>query len=112
MKYIKKYETLYDEDPIEVGEYVKCTENSIEKETLKNFLKNNVGRIVMYDIELGKYPYKITFDDIPINILSEFFAYSDYLKCYTRSFERAEILVHSKNKEDIVHLMSANKYNL
>lgn len=112
MKHIKKFENVNDEQPLEVGEYVICRDSSIENDNLTNFLKNNIGRIVMYDTDFGEYPYKVTYDNIPTEIQNKYFVFFESLNCYVRSFKREEFIVHSKINGDLKHLIAANKYNL
>ena len=112
MKYIKKFESIEDVSIIKVGEYVMCIESTIEDDLLNNFLENNIGRVVFHDTEFKNYPYKVTFDNIPNEVENKYFIYVDYLNCSVRTFKGTEILAHSKNKEDILPLLAATKYNL
>jgi len=110
MKYIKTYEDI-DNEP-KVGDYVMCHElddtsriSNINKDEINIFLDVNIGQIQEYD---NRKWYEVEYENIPQELIGWFNA--SMLNC--RSMKRSEILVHSKNKEDIEHLMSAKKYNL
>jgi len=75
---------------------------------ISNFVSNNIGVII--DIlkpshALGKYPYIIAYDNIPNGIKSDFSGGS-------RHFSIDELLYYSKDRNELEHIIDANKFNL
>jgi len=115
MKYIKTYENI-NEDAPQVDDYVICEEYSDERE-LDIFLANNIGKIV--DIEKNTYfagikdiIYWVKYDSNIGEELETSFNFGKYMEKNTRPFDKKEIKYWSKNKEELEHIISANKYNL
>jgi len=107
MKYIKKYEYVnrHSLKP-KMGDFVICKDPS---DTLKDFLSNNIGQIVDYNLPnsdkyfySSQYKYIVKYDNVPKN-LKEYFA--DNL----RGFKEEEIMQHSKTKKDLELLLAQNK---
>lgn len=99
MKYIKKYESR--PEAIDDGEYVIVKSNnprSYIKKEWQDFIKNNVGKI--------KSHYYI--EDHLIYIID----FNSGIDDGYRRFDHEKILAHSKNKEELEIILTANKYNL
>jgi len=106
MKHLKKFENI---NKPEVGDYVIC--KNIENEDLSildYFLSENIGIIINNRTDFKKFPYLIRFDDMPHELL----IYSEKREGKDIIFRSDEILHFSKNKEDLEHIIVANKYNL
>lgn len=110
MKYIKTFENL-DQVP-QIGDYVIVDIVDQSDPDYMNFINSSIGYIwkkPTIDISLVKY------DDIPKNILKNF-QFSDYsqgLKIGNSVLMKDEYIKKwSKNKKDLIPIISANKYNL
>lgn len=97
MRYIKTYE--YVNGP-QIGEYVICEEPS-NAPLIKDFLENNIGKIVDYDG--GKY--EVFYENVPKNLMDSFYRGK-------RLMTRDEIKHHAKNIDDLDSIITGNKYNL
>ncbi len=94
----KKYEN-YDDQP-KVGDYVKLYGADFDN-TLKDFLKDNIGQIVKINKELD-FPYDVEFDEpVPVRYDSRIMA-----------FEIDEIVDWSYDKESLEIKKDIKKYNL
>ena len=106
MKHIKKYEQNIS---IEVGDYVICTDNGITNDNnFEVYLKSHIGKIILIKKYI-KDPYLVLYENLP----DKFKTYSstnDNLKLI--KFNENEIIHFSKNKEDLEHIIVANKYNI
>ena len=96
----KIYEENIDEP--QIGDYVICSEK--DNQTLDKRLKTQIGKIIRFVNNDLPNIYLVQFEKIP----SIFHHYDT--NC--RSMALDEILYHSKNKEDLEHILKANKYNL
>ncbi len=87
MKHLKSYEHSIKDEP-QVGDSVICTDIGNEND-LNEFLSQNIGTIVGYDIRQSEklFPYIIQYNNIPEELI-EFFS----IKNKTRHFSREEIL--------------------
>jgi len=94
MKYIKKFESINDNEP-EVGDYavVKLGIDNISEKPLEKY----IGKIIV-NMKLCDDSYRI-----------QFFI-DDEIKNWWVS--KYEIVDFSKNKEDLEYLIDVNKYNL
>jgi len=103
MKYIKQYEDINN---IELDDYVVCIDTFTKNIELSEFIQTNIGQVVkiVYDVN-----YYVQYDNIPEQLKSNF---DDLSLKNTRLMNKHEIIESSKNKEDLVHLITANKYNL
>jgi len=116
MKHIKKINTNNNSEEPKIRDWVICKEDD-DNDEFVSFLNDNIGKII--DIEkndhqnpiISKY-YHVEFYNIPINIQPRFT--SSFIKkgAFTRRMYRNEIIVFSKNKEDLEVILNANKYNL
>ena len=99
MKYIKKFELVRNNrlSP-KLNDYVICKERIANNE-LAEFLSNNIGQIVDYNLDNDKYyfskqnKYIVKFENIPPNLKSYFT--EDNL----RGYKADEISHNSRNKE-------------
>jgi len=106
MKYLKKFENINEP---KIGDYVICVNyENTDLKILDDFLSSNIGKIVRDKTNVEKFKYSIKFENIPKN-----------LKGFTENgvgdeiiFRSDEIAHFSKNKEDLEHIIDANKYNL
>jgi len=108
MRYIKTYEEI-DYGP-EVGDYVVCKDNLLIDDrdyNYINFLANNIGKLDSIKIGAKKLYYFVTYENVPDNIDKDYF-----VKGYTISIDRKEIVFYSKNMENCETYLAANKYNL
>ena len=96
----KLYEEINQNEP-EEGDYVICSE--YEKD-IKDFIENNVGQYVHYEVG-ARYPYDIEYN-IPDNIIKIYFENN----CRRFSFD--EIKYWSKDKDELESFLAAKKYNL
>lgn len=94
MKYIKKYEN----NRIDDGEYVIVDHKKEIYMNWRNFVKNNVGKIVSHYYVDKHLIYIIDFD---CNIGDGY-----------RRYNSNDIIAHSKNKNELETILSANKYNI
>jgi hypothetical protein len=73
-----------------------------------NFLNNNIGRIIeiieYYDSETC---YMITFDNIPPE-----FDYAFPFDTKTRAYHSKDIIIWSKNREEVETYITSKKYNI
>ena len=96
MKYLKTYESSIS---YSVGDYV-----IIQTENIPDFIENNIGQI----IKIANYnEISVKYENIPIKYKSYYFTDNN-----ERRFVNSQILHCSKNKEDLEHILTANKYNL
>jgi len=101
MKYIKTYENI-DNEP-KVDDYVLCEEET-KDENVKEYVKTHIGQIlIIEDLLKTMYNYKVFYKNS-----NKYFGNNG--NC--RSMERNEIIHWSKNKEDLLPYLTANKYNL
>lgn len=114
MKYIKKFEKLYQN-----GDYVKIIPNENYLDTLKKFLNNNVG--IIYDKEFGDsdYFYNIKYNNVP----KELYEYTRFMGTYPPKglktqgeiFCAEENKLYFPNKEEIKNYKIqeyAKRYNI
>jgi hypothetical protein len=112
MKYIKQYEN--NTEP-QIGDYVICKDDDDDFIEINDFLSSNIGRIIEpTDSETGSWN-----SDKKIFIWVKFTEpYENYdedadvITDGVRPFYKNEIIAFSPNKEDLKHIISANKYNL
>lgn len=125
MKYLKYFESI--EKYPEIGDYVICKDNESEDKDendieFENFLNHSVGMILDSNKEKNNFFKTITgkrFENysIPIyliqfeNELPEFIKEPDFPE-NSLIFDENEIVVFSKNKDELEILLSAKKYNL
>jgi len=121
MKHIKTYEEVNINEP-EVGDYAIIKNDSIYFNTTPwksendinylNFIKSSIGYIFK---KPNKTSYLIKFENIP-DIYNKYFQFSDYsdgLKFGNSILVYDDDIEYwSKNKEELEHILAANKYNL
>lgn len=112
MKHLKSYENLNE---TQIGDYVIASyvyeKYSVDPE-LSYFLSKNIGQFVAYDPAFSNYVIK--YENVPKN-LKDSFGYHLGERNIIRNatgFNIKGILFFSKNKEDLVPFLTANKYNL
>jgi len=105
MKHIKKFETT---DKPQINDYVICHEEyDDDVEGINTFLDNNIGQIIgRFNNNDITSPFLVKYENIPNDIGYMF------NKDKSRQMLNYEIIHFSKNKEDLEHVLSANKYNL
>ena len=95
------------------GDYVLCEDNTFLRPEEKEFIDNNIGRMISKE-KYATNPYCIQYENIPdAYIRRGTFTYSksdDTDDC--RWFKRYEILYFSPNKEDIEYILKMRDYNL
>jgi hypothetical protein len=106
MKHLKIYEELNIGEP-NVGDYVICT-NNFFNENLREFLQNNIGRIINGEKSSMDY-YIVFYEDIDDDLNKYFNELADG---YEIPIFESEILYWNKNKEELQYIIDANKYNL
>jgi len=110
----KIFESVNDDKPT-VGDYVIINENSdtYSTEALK-FINNSIGYIWKSPVNSSNY-LLVKYNDIPKDVMF-YFGYSDYsegLKIANSILIFSEKVKYwSKDKEDLIPLLQANKYNL
>ena len=124
MKYLVEYEDLdnVSDDGPDIGDYVICTsENYLGIDPrIENFLADNIGQIIEINNN-PHYPYKIQYDIIfdknGLSLDSRYHFNRVYFQFNSdpdgcRIFNRRQILVYSRNKEDLEIKLNQRKYNL
>jgi hypothetical protein len=120
MRYLKQYEQ-YGEIDIDINDYVLCTDHyEYEDEDINyldfvKFLSTHVGQYIGQNNTQTIYTYAVIYKDVPQEI-SEYFS-PDRRLSYPKNYRllkttREDILYHSKNKEDVLLYIKANKYNI
>jgi hypothetical protein len=94
MKYIKKYEN----DRIDDGDYIIVDPKNEIYMNWKEFVKNNVGKIISSYYVDRHLIYIVDFDS--------------GIGDGHRRYSSREIIAHSKNKNELETILSANKYNI
>jgi len=111
MKHIKTFENI--KEP-QVGDYVNCKEDNIytsNKESLYNFIYNNVGKIhIIRDKNVTYRRYVVYYDNVPDDIKDRFDDRKNGLM--SRNYNDEEILFFSENKQEVEAYIQAKKYNL
>jgi len=114
MKYLKKYESIKNEEP-QIGDYVLVNSDiSYNSDKFEKFISNSIGIIVK--INLSK-SLLIKYKKIPANI-KYVFRYRDTIKGSSNQTNNSiligpnDILYYSKNKEDCEIYLAQQKYNL
>jgi hypothetical protein len=103
MKYLKKFETLY-ENP-KIGHYVLCKEEYNKRyAAVKPFIDSNIGIITQID-NSGIYQYIVKYENIP-DELYEFFDDG------TRNMKALEIVYWTDDKSELESYLNSKKYNL
>ena len=100
---------------LEIGDYVICREKLYGDVIIQNFINNNIGKFVKKQSEhtLADNCYGIEYDNVPEDLLDNFdLDWRENPRKPIRWMKRKEIKKWSKNKEDLEHLVTANKYNL
>ena len=111
---------------LEIGDYVICREKLYNNDVIiQNFINNNIGKFVkkgFFSQALGREQsehtladncYGIEYDNVPEDLLDNFdLGWRENPRKPIRWMKRKEIKKWSKNKEDLEHLVTANKYNL
>jgi hypothetical protein len=119
MKYLMKLESFTNNRKLQIGDYVICKEEIVNK-IFENFINNNIGRFIEINAGDNSFdediPYIILYDNIPQEIkLKPYFSnvFDEYAKdSFVRAMRRREIIHFSPNKEDLELILTANKYNL
>jgi hypothetical protein len=133
MKYLKTYEEINKNIP-KIGDYVILQLDKNYNDTMINFFNNNIGQIrkIRENFEFYKYKipiknkikqepiidteYSIEYENMPENIninvnISDIpFDYSNLIKGI--NVHKDYVKYFSSNKEELITLLSANKYNL
>jgi len=104
MKHLDTFKERPKLEPI-VGNYVLCEEKSDRNPELRNFIKNNIGKIINFDGGKSSL-YTIEYENIPNNLKIASFTAD------TRLMDRDEIIHFSRDKNFLQTLLDANKYNL
>lgn len=114
MKYIKTYEQNINNNELEIGDYVICNTKSANKE-LQTFLYNNIGTItdiIWFDEQNSNVT--VQYDNIPNNLKIGKNNWLNWTETNSaeRKFDTLLLKYHSKNKEDLLLYIQANKFNL
>lgn len=108
MRYIKNFESVKDNP--QIGDYVIIYFKSFENDPDEKdyYIKTHLGVIVDIDPKSGKgfLPYEIQYEDNIWHIRDN--VRPRDILCVNRE----DIQHWSKNKEDLEHIIKANKYNL
>ena len=99
MKFIKTYEEIVND--IQLGDYI-IGYSAYADEKINNFLKNNIGKVVIIDENVFDVEYESNIDGhngITNNVWT-FNKFDDY------------VIYHSKNKKDLIDTLNTIKYNL
>ena len=109
MKHIKQYEEINQNEP-KIDDFVICEEENtaIDDVEIVQFTKNNIGQIMEIK-STDLYKYRIKYDDVPDNLSHKLLLYNNV---YTRPMARDEIKYWATDKNELLPLISANKYNL
>src|ERR1035437_6352832 len=100
MKHLKKFDhNSYTDNYI-------LASNTHFNGKLKDFIENNIGKIIIY----GYSTHRVTYKNIPKDLLSYFYV-DDYKNFYV-VLALDEILEYSNNIEDLEDILVAKKYNL
>ena len=104
MKYLKRFETLYENTKL--GYYVLCEdEESVkDKNDVKTFINNNVGTIIGIN-KYSQYMYIVEYENIPDEI-EKFFDEG------SRNMKAGEIIYWSDDKSELETYINSKKYNL
>jgi len=106
MKYIKKFENI---EGLSIGDYVLCRVNRFYFSDLDDFVQKNVGKIIE---SRPDNDYVVEFD-VKLNHSNlRNYAYSITSKNLKIKFDKKEIKEFSKDKEKLISMLTANKYNL
>lgn len=106
----KIYE-LSNAKQLEIDEYVICKDLQVDNTHPKNkYLLNNIGQIVSTEFS-NHYPYEVCYENMPDDI-KQFASSPEHYKNKILIFNNKEILYHSKNKEDLLPFINANKFNI
>jgi len=117
---ITKFKLFENKQEPQIGDYVICDIevaidikdiNYVMEQKYKNFLRNNIGKYVK-NVPDARFSYCIAYDYIPNEFKFFIRKYDDFPNVQIIGVERSEILVFSKNKEDLEVKLNANKYNL
>jgi len=114
MKYIKTFEVLTEQP--KVGDYVVIDVAYPDEDFIK-FLNSNIGRIYKIPHNTEKDPvYIVKYDNVPNKFDN---SSKEFSRDYNHAFSNGcwdvydnDIVAISNNKEDLAHLVAANKYNL
>lgn len=117
---ITEFKIFESINELEIGDYVICNV-SVEidikaryyesEQRYKAFLRNNIGQYIKNEPEV-RFSYLISYEYIPEEFKNFIRKDDDFPNIQIIGVERSEILVYSKNKEDLEVKLSANKYNL
>jgi len=111
IKYFKIFETVNQGEP-EVGDFVICKKrNKIPTLNLdpnfNDFISSNIGKIISFDELNG---YSVHFDDVPYEIRYNFGFWQPLYR--TGRILTFNLLYWSKNREDLLPFIQANKFGL
>jgi hypothetical protein len=103
MRYIKTYESKNKPD---LYDYVICETRIAREQDLQEFLRNNIGLIVVASTSDTRY--HVRYYNLPNHLLN----YCINTENTDIDFDFDEIVKWSKNKEDLEIYITADKYNL
>lgn len=102
--YIKAFENIKNNP--EIGDYVICEEGFLDNIEIKDFISNNIGQII--GIEVPNY-FTIQYENVPKEF-KWYFHPIDYRDITNMRLD--EIILFSKNKEELEDYLITKKYNL
>ena len=108
----KIFEEINDGKP-QVGDYVICEEENFNKNPVKKYVNENIGKIIKIHSPNSILWFLIEYDIDFITCgfdIDKFQLEEDPIGC--RNMNRDEIKYWSKDKEELESILSAKKYNL
>ena len=102
MKYMKYFEMNYNEP--EIGDYVIC-DTDYDNERI--FTNANIGIIVDYDEYNNIFPYAVTYDNIPVNLINHTIDNTNIIY-----FNSINIKYWSKDRNELELILKSNKFNI
>ena len=103
---ITNFKIFENNKDIEVGDYVLFDDLNVDiKIPTDNFIKKNIGEVVLVQGEIITVSYK----NLPVDLIPYFNSYKNYK--YVKNIHK-DFLISAKNKETLLKKMKAKKYNI
>jgi len=94
-----------NDDSPQIGDYVICSGSIAPEEA---FVFNKIGQIIGFDnSQSSTYPYRVTYDNIPRNIVNDIIDGKSVI-----FMNNGSILYWSKDKEYLELIINTNKFNI
>lgn len=120
MKYIKTYESdIFTKDPT-IGDYViarsyyfDISTPTTEQAELETFFSTNVGQIIKFGFDNNAFKFVVRYDNVPKNIQKFFHSPEGMSETYyLYGFRKNDIIMCSKDINDLESHLASKKYNL